>query len=80
METFAEKEKQKQEWLVESLLFDLSNDIGEANNLASDRPGLVQKLNNRMTLLDSEIAKMQGFHGPHHEIRLKFTFRMETAF
>ena len=54
---FCRKEKQKQEWLVESLLFDLSNDIGEANNLASDRPGLVQKLNNRMTLLDSEIAK-----------------------
>lgn len=51
------KKKQKQEWLVESLLFDLSNDIGEANNLASDRPGLVKKLNNRMTLLDSEIAK-----------------------
>ena len=65
---------------MESLLFDLSNDIGEANNLASDRPGLVQKLNNRMTLLDSEIAKMQGFHGPHHEIRLKFTLEWRLLF
>ena len=26
-----QKKKNKQEWLVESLLFDLSNDIGEAN-------------------------------------------------
>ena len=38
-------------------LFDLIADIGEQNNLAADKPGLVAKLKARMTALDAEITE-----------------------
>lgn len=41
----------------EILLFDLSEDLGETNNLATKNPEMVGKLEQRMLLLDSEIQK-----------------------
>jgi arylsulfatase A-like enzyme len=38
------------------MLFDLRNDIGESNNLASEYPEKVSMLRKRMTALDSEIT------------------------
>ena len=37
-------------------LFDLSKDLGEQNNLATDHPEIVGKLQKRMEMLDSEIT------------------------
>ncbi|MFT5131419.1 MAG: arylsulfatase A [Rhodothermales bacterium] len=39
------------------MLFDLSKDLGEQNNLAEAQPEVVQELQARMTELDSEITK-----------------------
>lgn len=39
------------------MLFDLSNDIGEENNLAAAHPDVVSKLQARMEELDAEITK-----------------------
>ena len=41
----------------ELFLFDLSEDLGETNNLATENPEMVGKLEQRMLLLDSEIQK-----------------------
>jgi hypothetical protein len=41
----------------ELFLFDLLEDMGETNNLASENPKMVGKLEQRMVLLDSEIEK-----------------------
>ena len=38
------------------MLFDLSKDIGEQNNLASDHPEIVDRLQQRMKQLDDEIT------------------------
>ena len=38
------------------LLFDLSKDLGEQNNLADQHPDLVKKLRQRMEALDKEIT------------------------
>ena len=38
-------------------LFDLSNDLGEQNNLATQRPQVVRDLRTRMEELDAEITK-----------------------
>ena len=39
------------------MLFDLSQDIGEQNNLASAKPEVVKQLRERMVELDAEIGK-----------------------
>ena len=39
------------------MLFDLTEDLGETNNLATEKPEMVGKLEQRMLLLDSEIQK-----------------------
>jgi arylsulfatase A-like enzyme len=41
----------------EILLFDLSQDIGEQNNLAAEHPELVASLRSRMEALDAEITR-----------------------
>ena len=41
---------------AETLLFNLAEDIGEKNNLAKEKPELVEKLRQRMTELDAAIA------------------------
>ncbi|MEE2936987.1 MAG: sulfatase [Planctomycetota bacterium] len=38
------------------LLFDLSNDVGEQNNLANEHPEMVERLQARMEALDAEIS------------------------
>jgi arylsulfatase A-like enzyme len=38
------------------LLFDLSNDVGEQNNVANERPEMVKRLRARMEALDAEIS------------------------
>lgn len=43
-------------------LFDLSNDLGEKNNLAEENPELVKKLLDRMKELDAEIQKNARAH------------------
>ena len=40
----------------ETLLFKLSEDIGEKNDLAKDKPAIVERLRKRMKALDAEIA------------------------
>ncbi|MEZ6089965.1 MAG: sulfatase [Pirellulaceae bacterium] len=42
---------------VEVLLFDLSKDVGEQNNLAASHPEIVQSLTSRMETIDAEIEK-----------------------
>ena len=37
--------------------FDLKADVGEQNNLAGDKPGMVKKLRARMEALDAEITQ-----------------------
>jgi hypothetical protein len=37
-------------------LFDLAKDIGEKNNLAQTKPGLVKELQARMKALDAEVT------------------------
>lgn len=39
------------------LLFDLKKDLGEKNNLASQKPKIVEKLKSRMLLVDNEISQ-----------------------
>jgi arylsulfatase A-like enzyme len=41
----------------ETLLFNLKDDLGERNNLASEHPEVVEQLQARMTLLDAEIEQ-----------------------
>ena len=43
------------DWFSENLFHDLSEDLGEKNNLAEANPGLVTKLNQRMEELDAEV-------------------------
>lgn len=50
------KKKGKSAITNEVLLFDLKNDLGETNNLASQKPGIVEKLTKRMILVDDEIT------------------------
>jgi arylsulfatase A-like enzyme len=42
---------------AEVLLFDLKKDLGEKNNLASQKPKIVEKLKSRMLQVDSEITQ-----------------------
>lgn len=51
------KKRGKGQGRRELLLFDLSEDLGETNNLATENPKMVGKLEQRMLLLDSEIQK-----------------------
>lgn len=51
------KKRGKGQGRREILLFDLSEDLGETNNLATKNPEMVGKLEQRMLLLDSEIQK-----------------------
>ena len=51
------KKRGKGQGTREILLFDLSEDLGETNNLATKNPEMVGKLEQRMLLLDSEIQK-----------------------
>lgn len=51
------KKRGKGQGRREILLFDLSEDLGETNNLATQNPEMVVKLEQRMLLLDSEIQK-----------------------
>ena len=51
------KKRGKGQGRRELLLFDLSQDLGETNNLATENPEMVGKLEQRMVLLDSEIQK-----------------------
>ena len=39
------------------MLFDLSEDLGEENNLASEQPAIVARLSSNMMKLDQEIEK-----------------------
>ena len=39
------------------MLFNLINDLGEQNNLASEHPAIVARLSARMNKLDQEIEK-----------------------
>jgi arylsulfatase A len=39
------------------MLFNLSKDVGEENNLASEQPAIVARLSSRMKELDQEIEK-----------------------
>ena len=39
------------------MLFDLSRDLGEQNDLASHQPAIVARLSSRMEELDGEIEK-----------------------
>jgi arylsulfatase A len=51
------KKRGKGQGRRELFLFDLSEDLGETNNLATKNPEMVGKLEQRMLLLDSEIQK-----------------------
>lgn len=51
------KKRGKGQGRRELLLFDLSQDLGETNNLSTENPEMVGKLEQRMVLLDSEIQK-----------------------
>ncbi|MGB0581405.1 MAG: arylsulfatase, partial [Limisphaerales bacterium] len=46
-------------------LFDLNADIGEQNDLASDKPEMVGKLKARMAALDAEIT--ENARSPWHK-------------
>jgi arylsulfatase A len=48
--------KQRRSKAQEYLLFDLSKDLGEQNNLAEAQPEVVEELHARMTELDAEIT------------------------
>ena len=39
------------------MLFDLANDVSEKNNLAAQHPDIVERLQKRMTQIDSEITE-----------------------
>ncbi len=41
------------------MLFNLKEDLGEQNNLASEKPEMVAKLTKRMNELDAEITANQ---------------------
>ena len=51
------KKRGKASGTGEVLLFDLKKDLGEKNNLASQKPKIVEKLKSRMLQVDSEITK-----------------------
>lgn len=51
-----QNDKGKEEPQPNILLFDLSQDIGEQNNLADEQPDVVQRLRERMEELDREIT------------------------
>ena len=49
----------RQKGKKQTLLFDLSNDLSEATNLASEHPEIVERLQKRMTAIDTEITTNQ---------------------
>ena len=51
------KKRGKAAGTEEVLLFDLKKDLGEKNNLASQKPKIVEKLKSRMLLVDNEITQ-----------------------
>ncbi len=51
------KKNQPQEKPPEVMLFNLSTDLGETSNVASEHPEVVRELRDRMTELDAEITK-----------------------
>ena len=51
------KKRGKAAGTEEVLLFDLKKDLGEKNNLASQKPKIVEKLKSRMLFVDNEITQ-----------------------
>jgi hypothetical protein len=51
------KRKGKSPQDSEVFLFDLKKDLGESNNLASQKAKIVSKMKNRMIQVDEEITK-----------------------
>ena len=41
---------------TETMLFDLAEDVGEKNNLAGEKPRIVERLRRRMNELDAAIT------------------------